>query len=274
MKPNKIVFAAHDFSPSSRNSLEVAAAIAQKTGSKLFIYHVVSSSVLADSETVYTYSPDLDIKKASALMRRGITYLKKKFSGVPVAFEVDFGFLVPMMSSKIEELNPWLTVLGVKKRTGMDKVIFGDTCTTLIGKVKSPILVIPLNYKSLKLNSVVYGWDGKSAEVHQLNVLRDMMGDDHTNLTALNVSHYDDAVDKNAAAFRFALKKMFPNQHTDLKQVMGLDKEVEFEKAVKKMKPDVLVVYAHHYSVWQNIFHKRFSRYALKFSQSPVLVVA
>lgn len=274
MKPNKIVFAAHDFSPSSRNSLEVAAAIAQKTGSKLFIYHVVSSSVLADSETVYTYSPDLDIKKASALMRRGITYLKKKFSGVPVAFEVDFGFLVPMMSSKIEELNPWLTVLGVKKRTGMDKVIFGDTCTTLIGKVKSPMLVIPLNYKSLKLNSVVYGWDGKSAEVHQLNVLRDMMGDDHTNLTALNVSHYDDAVDKNAAAFRFALKKMFPNQHTDLKQVMGLDKEVEFEKAVKKMKPDVLVVYAHHYSVWQNIFHKRFSRYALKFSQSPVLVVA
>lgn len=274
MKPNKIVFAAHDFSPSSRNSLEVAAAIAQKTGSKLFIYHVVSSSVLADSETVYTYSPDLDIKKASALMRRGITYLKKKFTGVPVAFEVDYGFLVPMMTSKIEELNPWLTVLGVKKRTGMDKVIFGDTCTTLIGKVKSPMLVIPLNYKALKLNSVVYGWDGKSAEVHQLNVLRDMMGEDHTNLTALNVSHYDDTVDKNAAAFRFALKKMFPNQHTDLKQVMGLDKEVEFEKAVKKMKPDVLVVYAHHYSVWQNIFHKRFSRYALKFSQSPVLVVA
>jgi len=274
MKPNKIVFAAHDFSPSSRNSLEVAAAIAQKTGSKLFIYHVVSSSALADSETVYTYSPDLDIKKASALLRRGITYLKKKFVGVPVAFEVDYGFLVPMMTSKIEELNPWLTVLGVKKRTGMDKVIFGDTCTTLIGKVKSPMLVIPLNYKSLKLNTAVYGWDGKSIEVHQLSALKELMGEDQSYITALNVSHYDESVDKNAAAFKFALKKMFPNQHTDLKQVMGLDREVEFEKAVKKMKPDVLVVYAHHYSVWQNIFHKRFSRYALKFSQSPVLVVA
>jgi nucleotide-binding universal stress UspA family protein len=274
MKPNKIVFAAHDFSPSSRNSLEVAAAIAQKTGSKLFIYHVVSSSVLADSETMYTFSPDQDIKKASALMRRGITYLKKKFNSVPVAFEVDFGFLVPTMASKIEELNPWLTVLGVKKRTGMDKVIFGDTCTTLIGKVKSPILVVPLNYKSLKLDTIVYGWDGKSAEVHQLNVLKEMLGLDEVNLTALNVSHYDDSVDRHSSAFKFALKKMFPNQNADLKQVMGLDKEVEFEKAIKKMKPDVLVVYAHHYNVWQNIFHKRFSRYALKFSQSPVLVVS
>ena len=89
MKPNKIIFAAHDFSPSSRNSLEVAAAIAEKTGSKLFIYHVVSSSVLADSETMYTFSPDQDIKKASALLRRGITYLKKKFSSVPVNKAID-----------------------------------------------------------------------------------------------------------------------------------------------------------------------------------------
>jgi nucleotide-binding universal stress UspA family protein len=274
MKPNKIVFAAHDFSQSSKNSLEIAAAIAQKTGSKLFIYHVVSASALADAETVYTYSPDLDIKKASALLRRGITYLKKKYSGVPIAFEVDYGFLVPTMSAKVEELNPWLSVFGVKKRTGMDKVIFGDTCTTLIGKLKCPMLVVPLNYKSLKLNSLVYGWDGKTIEVHQLNVLKDMLGFDHSNVTALNVSHYDEQVEKNAASFKFALKKMLPNQHTDLKQIQGLDKEVEFEKAVKNMKPDVLVIYAHHYSLWQSIFHKRFSRHALKFSQSPVLVVS
>lgn len=274
MKPNKIIFAAHDFSQSSKNSLEIAAALAQKTGSKLFIYHVVSASVLADSETVYTYSPDLDIKKASALLRRGITYLKKKFAGVAIAFEVDYGFLVPTMSNKVEELNPWLSVFGVKKRTGMDKVIFGDTSTTLIGKLKSPMLVVPLNYKSLKLNSLVYGWDGKSVEVHQLSVLKDMLGFDHSNVTALNVSHYDEQVEKNAASFKFALKKMLPNQHTDLKQILGLDKEVEFEKAVKNMKPDVLVIYAHHYSLWQSIFHKRFSRYALKFSQSPVLVVS
>ncbi|MCC6817593.1 MAG: universal stress protein [Bacteroidia bacterium] len=274
MKPNKIIFMAHDFSLASRNALEVAAAIAQKSGSKLFIYHVVSASVLTDTESVYTYSPDLDIKKASALIRRGITYLKKKFPNTLIAFEVDYGFLVPTITSKIEELNPWVSIFGVKKRTGLDKVIFGDVCTTMIGKIKSSMLVVPLNVKSLDLDTVVYAWDGKSVEVHQLNPLRDMLGFDASNIVALNVSHYDDSVEKHAANFKFSLKKMFPSQHTDLKMVQGLDKEVEFEKAIKKIKPDLLVIYAHHYSIWQSIFHKRFSRYALKFSQSPVLIVS
>lgn len=274
MKPNKIVFMAHDFSLASRNALDIAAALAQKTGSKLFIYHVVSASVLTDTESVYTYSPDQDIKKASALLRRGITYLKKKFPNTLIAFEVDYGFLVPAITSKIEDVNPWVTLLGVKKRTGLDKVIFGDVCTTLIGKVKSPLMVVPLNYKSLSLAEVVYAWDGKSSEVHQLGALREMFGFNPANLTAVNVSHYDDNVEKNAGNFKFSLKKMFPSQHTDVKQIQGLDKEVEFERAIKKIKPDLLVVYAHHYSAWQNIFHKRFSRYALKFSQSPVLIVS
>ena len=57
MKHNKIVFAAHDFSPASKNALELAADLAFKTGSRLFIYHVVSTSVLTDSENLYTYNP-------------------------------------------------------------------------------------------------------------------------------------------------------------------------------------------------------------------------
>jgi nucleotide-binding universal stress UspA family protein len=274
MKLIKTVFAAHDFSSASRNALEIAAGIAKKTGSKLFIYHVVSTSVLTDNESAYTYSPDNDIKKSSALLRRGITYLKKKFPNVNIAFEVDFGFLVPAITDKIAEVQPWLTVVGVKKRTGLDRVIFGDICTTLIGKIKNPMLVVPLNYKKLKLSSVTYAWDGKTAEVHQLSVLKELFANENVHLVALNVTHYDGEVEKNIGNFKSGLKKMFPNQVPDLQQVQGLDKETEFEKAVKKINPDLLVVYAHHYNIWQNIFHKRFSKHALKFSQSPVIVVS
>jgi nucleotide-binding universal stress UspA family protein len=274
MKLIKTVFAAHDFSPASRNALEVAAGIAKKTGSKLFIYHVVATSAVADTETVYAYSPDIDIKKSSALLRRGITYLKKKFTNVNIAFEVDFGFLVPSIANKIAEVQPWLTVVGVKKRTGLDRVIFGDVCTTLIGKIKSPMLVVPLNYKKLKLGTITYAWDGKTSEVQQLSVLKELLSNEHTHIIALNVTHTDEDVEKNIGSFKTGLKKMFPNQETDLQQVQGMDKETEFEKAVRKIHPDLLVVYAHHYNIWQNMFHKRFSKHALKFSQSPVVVVS
>ncbi|HEY1045018.1 MAG TPA: universal stress protein [Bacteroidia bacterium] len=274
MKPNKVVFAAHDFSQASKNALDIAASLAIMNGSKLFIYHVVSTSVLTDAETVYTYSPENDIKNASALLRRGITYLKKRFPGLLVAFEVDYGFLIPSISSKIEEINPWLSVVGVKKRTGLDKVIFGDVCTSLIGKVKTPLMVVPLNYKEIDLRTVVYGWDGINTDVHQLNVLKEVLAAKPSNVLAINVSHYDEKVQKNASSFKFSLKKLLPGHQTDLKMIQGLDREVEFEKAVKKIKPDLLVVYAHHYNLWQSMFHKRFSKYALKFAQSPVLIVS
>ena len=175
MKTNKTVFAAHDFSMASKNAVELAADLAYKTGSRLFIYHVVSTSVLADSENLYTYNPEEDIKKSSALIRRGITYLKKSRPGMQIAFEVDYGFLVPTIADKIEQLNPWVSVVGVKKRTGLDKVIFGDVCTSLIGKIKSPLFVVPFNTKSLKLDHIAYAWDGTSAEVHQLAALKEML---------------------------------------------------------------------------------------------------
>jgi nucleotide-binding universal stress UspA family protein len=273
MKKNRVVFFAHDFSVASKNALNVAADIAQTSNAKLFIYHVVSTSIITDAQAAYTASPELDIKKANALMRRGVTYLKKKYPNVKIAFEVNFGFLIPSLKDKIEDVNPMLCVYGVKKRTGLDKVVFGDVCTSMIGKTNSPMLVVPINYKRLKLKSIVYAWDGQTSEVSQLAVLREMTGNLSSDLLALNVSHYDEHVIKNSSTFKSALKRAFPNSYTDTVLIQGLNQELEFEKAVKKIKPDLLVVYAHHYTLWQSLFHKRFSKQAIKFSQSPVLVV-
>ncbi|MEZ4804567.1 MAG: universal stress protein [Bacteroidia bacterium] len=131
-------------------------------------------------------------------------------------------------------MEPWISIVGVKKRTGLDKVIFGDVCTTLIGKIKSPLFVVPLNYKVYKTDTVVYAWDGKSTELLQLKPLKQMLQTKNSSMIALNVSHYDENVAKNAPKFKFSLKKMFGDQNTDLIQIQGLDQETEFEKAVKK----------------------------------------
>lgn len=274
MKPVKFILAAHDFSAASKNALELAAQLAQQTNSTLCIYHVISTSVLADSEVAYTYSPESDIKRAVALLKRGITYLRKRFPNIKITYGVDYGFLIPSITSKVEELKPWVTIVGVKKRTGFDKVVFGDVCETLVGKIKSPLLVIPMNYRKLKLGNTVYAWDGKTAEVHQLEALKEIIHKQPSRITALNISHYDSDVEKNASNFKKGLKKMFPSTVTDLHQVQGLDVDTEFEKELRRIKPDMLVVFAHHYNLWQSIFHKRFSRQVFKFTKSPLLVVS
>jgi len=275
MKSNKLILAAHDFSPSSKNAIKIAADIAFQTNSKLFLYHVVSTSAFLEAEALYIYNPDDDIKKVSAWMRRAISYLKKSRPGLQITFEVDYGFLLPVLSDKIQSMSPWLSVFGVKKRTGLDKVIFGDVCTALVGKVRSPLLVVPANAKSFDVNLVAYGWDGKTAEVHQLNPIKELIGSkSNVQIKAVNVSHYDQDVEQNKSLFLGLLKKMFPNQLTGIHQILGLDKEHEFEKAIQSMKPDVLVIYARHYNIWQSVFHKRFSKYAVKYTQVPVMIVS
>jgi nucleotide-binding universal stress UspA family protein len=273
MKTTNTILAAHDFSPSSKNALNIAAEIALKTDSKLLVYHVVSTSVLADTVSTVNYSPDDEIKKNEGLLKRSVTALKKKFPELKATGLVEFGFLIPTIADKIEDVKPWLMVLGVKKRSGFDKVIFGDVCSTLVDKISTPLLVVPLNVKVMNLNTVAYAWDGKTSETAQLNPLKTLLGNTLSDIVSVNISHYDADVEKRANTFNAAVKKMFPQQQVDLKQILGLDKETTMESALDKMKPDLLVVFSHHYGFWKGLFHKSFAKQAVNFSKSPVLVV-
>lgn len=274
MKNSKTILVAYDLSIASRNALEIAAELAARTNSALFIYHVISASVLTDSEMVYTFSPEEDAKKMNALIKRGVTYLKKRFPGVPVNYKIDYGFLIPSIIDKTKEINPWLSVFGVKKRTGLDKVIFGDTCSTLIGQLRGGMLVIPMNYRKLDLRLIAYAWDGLTSEVYHLGALRTMLNTGKSKIMAINITHYDEKAEKNTQSFKQNLKRMFVGHTVEVSQTQGLDKEKELERVIRKIEPKMTVVFAHHYPTWQKIFHKRFSRKIFKFIKSPMLVVS
>jgi nucleotide-binding universal stress UspA family protein len=99
------------------------------------------------------------------------------------------------------------------------------------------------------------------------------LGDHKSTLLVLNVTHYDDTVLKKSNTFKSALQKMFKSQSVEIKHVMGLDAIKTMEEALLEIQPDLLVVYKHHESFWQRLFHKSFSKKAIQFSHSPVLVL-
>ena len=273
MKPTTTIFAAHDFSKPSKNALYIAAELALKTQSTLFVYHVLSSAAITDNVNLVNFSADISLNRAMGALKRSVLALKKQFPGLKIEFDLGSGFLVTTISDKIKEINPWLSVLGVKKRTGFDKMIFGDVCSVLVDKVDVPMLVIPNNYKDLKLDKLSYAWDGDTLETSQLKPLNTLLGGQLSEILVLNVTHYDDTVLKKSNTFKSALQKMFKLQTVEIKHVMGLDTIKTMEEALLEIKPDLLVVYKHHESFWQRLFHKSFSKKAIQFSHSPVLVL-
>jgi nucleotide-binding universal stress UspA family protein len=273
MKHTSTIFAAHDFSKPSKNALNIAAELALKTQSTLFVYHVLSSAAITDNVNLVNFSADISLNRAMGALKRSVLALKKQFPSLQIEFDLGSGFLVTTITDKIKEINPWISVLGVKKRTGFDKMIFGDVCSVLVDKVEVPMLVIPNNYKDLKLDKLSYAWDGDTLETSQLKPLNTLLGDHTSTLLVLNVTHYDDTVLKKSNTFKSALQKMFKSQSVEIKHVMGLDAIKTMEEALLEIQPDLLVVYKHHESFWQRLFHKSFSKKAIQFSHSPVLVL-
>jgi nucleotide-binding universal stress UspA family protein len=273
MKHTSTIFAAHDFSKPSKNALNIAAELALKTQSTLFVYHVLSSAAITDNVNLVNFSADISLNRAMGALKRSVLALKKQFPSLQIEFDLGSGFLVTTITDKIKEINPWISVLGVKKRTGFDKMIFGDVCSVLVDKVEVPMLVIPNNYKDLKLDKLSYAWDGDTLETSQLKPLNTLLGDHTSTLLVLNVTHYDDTVLKKSNTFKSALQKMFKSQSVEIKHVMGLDAIKTMEEALLEIQPDLLVIYKHHESFWQRLFHKSFSKKAIQFSHSPVLVL-
>lgn len=273
MKNSKYVLVAHDFSQASKNALKVAAQIADATQSRLFIFNVLPISVMSDVEYAYTYSPDADIQRNTTLMRRAISFLKRDFPKLNMTFNVTYAYVIPSILEAINSYNPWLTVVGVKKRTGLDRVIFGDVCTELVDKINHPFLVVPNNVKTFSTNHVVYAWDGLNLQTNHLSLLKKMMSKEKQLITALNVSHYDEKVNKNAVEYKKILAKFFYAHKAELVQIQGLDQPQTISQFLSKIKPDLLVVVAHHYGFFQKMFHKSFSKQAIRFAKSPVLVI-
>ncbi len=269
---NNTILFAHDFSSSADNALKLTAQFANSTGHHLHIYHVISTSVMVDTINIVDYSADQEIENAQNKINKEIESIQIQYPDLKMSSAVDYGFLIPKMVDKVNELNPKILVLGVKRRTGFDKVIFGDVCAVLVDKINVPLLVIPENTEHFDVNLIAYAWDGQTKETQQLKVLNEFVSHS-TIIKIVNVNHYDEEVLDRGKEFEGELQSVFQNQTVHLVQKLGLDEEATMEQALNDLHPDLLVVYAHHYSFWQSLFHKSFSKQAISFSKAPVLVV-
>lgn len=270
---NNTILFAHDFSPSSDNALKLISEFANSTSQSLIIYHVISTSIMLETVNMVDYSAEKEIDSARVKIQAEITEIQKSFPNLKISLMVDFGFLIPTMADKVNDLNPSLLVLGVKKRTGFDKVIFGDVCSTLLDKIKIPMLVIPENTDSFNLNLIACAWDGKSDETEKLHLLKEFGLSDSAKIKVINVNHYDDTVLENSKVFKQNIQNLFGENSIQMIQKLGLGEEETMELALNEMQPDLLVVFAHHYGFWQSLFHKSFSKQAISFSKAPVLVL-
>lgn len=140
----KILFPT-DFSEASERAAGYALMLARQNKARLFVVHVVDTSV----EAAGFYLPHLSFEGLDNEMRAGAVELLEKFTaknlkgynnieGQVLSGEPYRELLKVMKSSGID-----LVVMGSSGKARMDRVMFGSTTERVMRKAACPVLVIP-----------------------------------------------------------------------------------------------------------------------------------
>lgn len=148
-----------DFSKNAENALPFAAEIAQRTGSKLILFHA--------SQSAMDFSPNFEQAKKEAIsnaekeFEKLIEGLKKndKYGDLEITTILQSGHPTVGLLEKAAEYDSGLIVMGTKGATGDRSVIFGSVASSVINKSDIPVLAIPAGSDIYDFKHIIFTTD-------------------------------------------------------------------------------------------------------------------
>jgi nucleotide-binding universal stress UspA family protein len=140
-----------DFSSNSRNALNVAAQIAQKTNAQLELLHVNLAAIYSapfseyasaggfvreDGQYDETATSELEKVKLELLSRPG-------FDKLNISIRVDDGYLHSSIRNVVTEDDVDLVVMGTKGASGVSEFLVGSNTEKVIRTAPCPVLAVP-----------------------------------------------------------------------------------------------------------------------------------
>ncbi|WP_414000056.1 universal stress protein [Flavobacterium sp. W1B] len=149
-----------DFSPHAENALKIAAQIAKKSNSEIFLLHMLEiPTQMNDAVTGATGIPEimLFIKKAKETLEKSKEkeYLKDIKITTQVNFERAFEGILSF--SKKNDID--LIVMGSHGVSGIEEILIGSNTEKIVRLSEVPVLVIKKNTPELKAENFVFASD-------------------------------------------------------------------------------------------------------------------
>jgi nucleotide-binding universal stress UspA family protein len=149
-----------DFSEDAENALKVAAIIAKKNNSEIFLLHLLElPHQMNDAVTGGRSIPEvmLFIKKANEMLQKikNQPYLNEISVNASVQFERAFSGILSF--NKKNEID--LIVMGSHGTSGIEEVLIGSNTEKVVRLSEIPVLVIKKNIRNFKFNNFVFASD-------------------------------------------------------------------------------------------------------------------
>ncbi len=184
------------------------------------------------------------------------------------------GFAAEEIVVAAEEVNADIIVMGIQGTTSSAAILMGSVATTVISKVKTPVLTIPGKVRYSPVKNIAFALDYKNEPgdnaIEQLKAVADFF---NAGLQVINIVGPDEVPDLEMASVGVRMEDKLEATKHNLFFPVGTDVVQELKKVVQAEHSDWLVLIPHEHNFFGRLFHKSVTKHSAFQIEIPLLTI-
>ncbi|QQS27730.1 MAG: universal stress protein [Sphingobacteriales bacterium] len=165
----KKIFLPTDFSDIANNSAHLAAYIARKSGSSIFLFHIMSIPLDWDHLSVEQEKQYPEFKAMIANTKKQLSdYASSDFlKGIKVDWEVFINDTLDNIVNHADSVQSDMIVMGTHGSKGFNELVLGSNTQKIVRLAKMPVLTVNKFPRHYQLNDIALFSDFNNADEYQ-----------------------------------------------------------------------------------------------------------
>lgn len=268
-----------DFSDNSWNAISYAVELFIEDGAIFHLLHAFSPFMVAPSGPIEAQALDETIfRAAEENSRRELKKLENKiltaYPDAKVKTHAKFDFFTTAIHRFLEDHEIKCIVLGTKGASGIKEIVMGSNTSSLIGKVKVPILAIPEQTTYVTIKNVVMCTDLNVVPTEKgLEPLRKLLELTGAKLHVLSIQKSERELNRKEKDIQNVYEKLLDNAKVIFKTYPNKDIESGINLYVEEINADVVCAIARKHSFFERLLERSKSKALTNHTKVPLLVV-
>jgi nucleotide-binding universal stress UspA family protein len=257
----KTILAATDYTELAENAVRYAASIARQNDYTLILLNDFTISIHAQNARLPSSVIEELVEENRLLLNSKALLLASEY-GIKVIATATFSFIVDAIKAVVAQYQPELIVMGMKEKS-LEQELLGNTTTSIIKQLKSPVLAVPGNAKFSIPKKVIFACDVMNGvSTHVLAQIKDVALITHAEIEVLLINETIEDLKKlglDATALR-SIDEGFEGIDYYFKNVKS-DSIIEgIASEVKKAKAHLLIMVPEQHGFWDSLVHRSKTR--------------
>ncbi|MES2131185.1 MAG: universal stress protein [Bacteroidota bacterium] len=264
----KTIIACTDYSETSDNACRYAAFLANKLNCKLTIFNMFDAPVIHSNTGLYLISYSGKRTTSQLNAHKLVSKLQTQFPKLKIESFVTSGAFKQELEAFTKAHRVEAAVMGLAAKNRISKYIYGSHGVDIVGKIESPVIIVPSNYKNHQLSKVLLTVDNHEKLLKSsLKGFQKFIQESKTKLGLLHVRTEDEIFDPVTDALSINGK------HLKIDNIKANDLQAGVNKYCVSGNIDLIAIISKKHSVFYNLFSESNTKKIAFSSKVPVMSI-